>query len=150
MPGLVLCFVLRFESRKRTNNLYNNDPLLFINRLTYFQCSLVGYCAGTKIFLERIKYYFPPLIQGLIAATVSSEIFKCAQPALLFLVPFTLIPLLSIAYLKVNWMIKNLSLSLSESKISFRVIFIQCGQIHSLRITRYHLHHANYYMSNVR
>jgi signal peptide peptidase-like protein 3 len=82
MPGLVLCFVLRFESRKRSNNLYNNDPLLFINRLTYFQCSLLGYCAG------------------LITATISSEIFKCAQPALLFLVPFTLIPLLLIAYLK--------------------------------------------------
>jgi signal peptide peptidase-like protein 3 len=47
MPGLVLCFVLRFESRKRANRLINdNDPLSFINRLTYFQCSLVGYCAG--------------------------------------------------------------------------------------------------------
>jgi len=82
MPGLVLCFVLRFESRKRANNLYNNNPLLFINRLTYFQCSLLGYCAG------------------LLTATISSEIFKCAQPALLFLVPFTLIPLLLIAHLK--------------------------------------------------
>ncbi|CAF0963867.1 unnamed protein product [Adineta steineri] len=82
MPGLVLCFVLRFESRKRTNNLYNNDPLALINRLTYFQCSLFGYCAG------------------LIAATISAEVFKCAQPALLFLVPFTLIPLLLIAHLK--------------------------------------------------
>lgn len=61
MPGLVLCFVLRFESRKRTNNLYNNDPLLFINRLTYFQCSLLGYCAGIKIisiFLLKIKHFF--------------------------------------------------------------------------------------------
>lgn len=84
MPGLVLCFVLRFESRKRANNLYNNNPLLFINRLTYFQCSLLGYCAG------------------LLTATISSEVFKCAQPALLFLVPFTLIPLFFIAYLKVN------------------------------------------------
>ncbi|CAF1404708.1 unnamed protein product [Adineta steineri] len=82
MPGLVLCFVLRFESRKRTNNLYNNDPLALINRLTYFQCSLFGYCAG------------------LIAATISAEVFKCAQPALLFLVPFTLTPLLLIAHLK--------------------------------------------------
>ncbi|CAF1145639.1 unnamed protein product [Adineta ricciae] len=82
MPGLVLCFVLRFESRKRTNNLYNNDPLSLINRLTYFQCSLIGYCAG------------------LLTATISSEVFKCAQPALLFLVPFTLIPLLLIAHLK--------------------------------------------------
>ncbi|CAF0921454.1 unnamed protein product [Rotaria sordida] len=82
MPGLVLCFVLRFESRKRANSLHNNDPLSFINRLTYFQCCLIGYCAG------------------LLAATISSEVFKCAQPALLFLVPFTLIPLLLIAHLK--------------------------------------------------
>ena len=55
MPGLVLCFVLRFESRKRVNNLYNNNPLLFINRLSYFQCCLLGYCAGTKIF-SSISY----------------------------------------------------------------------------------------------
>ncbi|CAF1147061.1 unnamed protein product [Rotaria sp. Silwood1] len=82
MPGLVLCFVLRFESRKRINSLHNNDPLSFINRLTYFQCCLFGYCAG------------------LLAATISSEVFKCAQPALLFLVPFTLLPLLLIAHLK--------------------------------------------------
>jgi signal peptide peptidase-like protein 3 len=59
MPGLVLCFVLRYESRKRANNLYNNDPLLFINRLTYFQCSLLGYCAGKKIYFSRkIKFSF--------------------------------------------------------------------------------------------
>jgi len=82
MPGLVLCFVLRFESRKRFNSTYSNDPLSFFHRLTYFQCSLFGYCAG------------------LLAATISSEVFKCAQPALLFLVPFTLIPLLFIAHLK--------------------------------------------------
>lgn len=82
MPGLVLCFVLRFEARKRTNHLYNNDSFLFVHRLTYFQCCLFGYCAG------------------LVAATISSEVFKCAQPALLFLVPCTLIPLFLIAYLK--------------------------------------------------
>ena len=39
--------------------------------------------------------------EGLLTATISSEVFKCAQPALLFLVPFTLIPLLLIAHLKV-------------------------------------------------
>lgn len=82
MPGLVLCFVLRFESRRRTHHAYSTDPLSFIHRLTYFQCSLLGYIAG------------------LITATISSEVFKCAQPALLFLVPFTLIPLLFIAHLK--------------------------------------------------
>lgn len=38
---------------------------------------------------------------GLLTATLSSEIFKAAQPALLYLVPFTLLPLLMMAYLKV-------------------------------------------------
>ena len=38
---------------------------------------------------------------GLLTATVSSEFFKAAQPALLYLVPFTLLPLLTMAYLKV-------------------------------------------------
>jgi Signal peptide peptidase len=51
---------------------------------SYFHCSLIGY------FL------------GLLTATVSSEIFKAAQPALLYLVPFTLLPLLTMAYLKVR------------------------------------------------
>jgi Signal peptide peptidase len=37
-----------------------------------------------------------------LTATVSSEIFKAAQPALLYLVPFTLLPLLTMAYLKVS------------------------------------------------
>lgn len=39
---------------------------------------------------------------GLLTATVSSEVFKAAQPALLYLVPFTLLPLLTMAYIKVN------------------------------------------------
>lgn len=51
---------------------------------SYFHCSLIGY------FL------------GLLTATVSSEVFKAAQPALLYLVPFTLLPLLTMAYLKVR------------------------------------------------
>lgn len=53
------------------------------SRLTYFHCSLLGY------FL------------GLVTATVSAEVFKAAQPALLYLVPFTLLPLLTMAYVKV-------------------------------------------------
>ena len=52
------------------------------NRISYFHCSLLGY------FL------------GLLTATVSSEFFKAAQPALLYLVPFTLFPLFLMAYLK--------------------------------------------------
>lgn len=39
---------------------------------------------------------------GLLTATVSSEVFKAAQPALLYLVPFTLLPLMTMAYLKVR------------------------------------------------
>ena len=48
---------------------------------------------------------------GLLTATVSSEVFKAAQPALLYLVPFTLLPLLTMAYLKVNSVVKTLLLS---------------------------------------
>lgn len=44
--------------------------------------------------------FFPTT--GLLTATVSSEVFKAAQPALLYLVPFTLLPLLTMAYLKVR------------------------------------------------
>lgn len=39
---------------------------------------------------------------GLLTATVSSEFFRAAQPALLYLVPFTLLPLFIMAYLKVS------------------------------------------------
>jgi len=86
MPGLLLCFVMRYDAYKKAqarkmavagiplpNNWY---------RISYFHCSLFGY------FL------------GLLTATVSSEVFKAAQPALLYLVPFTLLPLFLMAYLK--------------------------------------------------
>lgn len=75
MPGLLLCFVLRYDAYKKSQGITGS-------RLTYFHCSLLGY------FL------------GLLTATVSSEVFKAAQPALLYLVPFTLLPLLTMAYLK--------------------------------------------------
>lgn len=39
---------------------------------------------------------------GLLTATVASRIHRAAQPALLYLVPFTLLPLLTMAYLKVT------------------------------------------------
>ena len=42
---------------------------------------------------------------GLLTATVSSEVFRAAQPALLYLVPFTLLPLLTMAYLKVKYIL---------------------------------------------
>ncbi|XP_030373972.1 signal peptide peptidase-like 3 isoform X2 [Scaptodrosophila lebanonensis] len=86
MPGLLLCFVLRYDAYKKSQGV-TSDPTLpppkgVGSKLTYFHCSLLGY------FL------------GLLTATVSSEVFKAAQPALLYLVPFTLLPLLLMAYLK--------------------------------------------------
>lgn len=55
----------------------------------------------------------------MLTATVSSEVFKQAQPALLYLVPFTLLPLLSMAYIKGDlrrmWTEVNNKLSLVRS-----------------------------------
>ncbi|KAK6190955.1 hypothetical protein SNE40_002712 [Patella caerulea] len=86
MPGLLLCFVLRYDAYKKnqTGSAETGIPPTpsYVQKLTYFHCSLVGY------FL------------GLLTATVSSEMFRAAQPALLYLVPFTLLPLLTMAYLK--------------------------------------------------
>ena len=44
-------------------------------------------------------FYF---LAGLVTATVASEINRSAQPALLYLVPFTLLPLITMAYIKVT------------------------------------------------
>jgi len=86
MPGLLLCFVMRYDAYKRAQAkrmAVAGIPLpSHWYRITYFHCSLLGY------FL------------GLLTATVSSEFFKAAQPALLYLVPFTLLPLFLMAYLK--------------------------------------------------
>ncbi|XP_043211441.1 signal peptide peptidase-like 3 [Amphibalanus amphitrite] len=86
MPGLLLCFVMRFDAYKRAQALSGADATVpsngHLHKITYFHCSLIGY------FL------------GLVTATVSSEVFRAAQPALLYLVPFTLLPLLTMAYLK--------------------------------------------------
>ncbi|XP_064652407.1 signal peptide peptidase-like 3 isoform X2 [Lineus longissimus] len=85
MPGLLLCFVLRYDAYKKTQLISTEaglPPPHMYNKVTYFHCSLIGY------FL------------GLLTATVSSEVFRAAQPALLYLVPFTLLPLVTMAYLK--------------------------------------------------
>ena len=108
MPGLLLCFVLRYDAYKKSQLLHSAEtgvpPPNHFNRITYFHCSLIGY------FL------------GLLTATVSSEFFKAAQPALLYLVPFTLLPLLVMAYLKVSNLKKN---SLISTRDLNRFLF-QC------------------------
>ncbi|XP_078484481.1 signal peptide peptidase-like 3 isoform X1 [Ciona intestinalis] len=86
MPGLLLCFVLRYDNykkRKLEGETYApSSPGNLIYRVRYFHCTLVGYFIG------------------LVTATVASEINSSAQPALLYLVPFTLLPLVTMAYIK--------------------------------------------------
>merc|ERR1719273_8930 len=86
MPGLLLCFVMRYDAYKRAQARRMAEAGIPLpshwHKISYFHCSLFGY------FL------------GLLTATVSSEVFKAAQPALLYLVPFTLFPLFLMAYLK--------------------------------------------------
>ena len=41
-------------------------------------------------------------LSGLVTATTVSELSKTAQPALLYLVPFTILPLITRAYIKVR------------------------------------------------
>lgn len=86
MPGLLLCFVMRYDAYKRAQLARAAEAGIPLpnnwHRISYFHCSLFGY------FL------------GLLTATVSSEVFKAAQPALLYLVPFTLLPLFLMAYMK--------------------------------------------------
>ncbi|CAJ0955352.1 unnamed protein product [Ranitomeya imitator] len=88
MPGLLLCFVLRYDNYKKqaTTDSCGAQGTANISgrmqKVSYFHCTLIGYFVG------------------LLTATVASRIHRAAQPALLYLVPFTLLPLLTMAYLK--------------------------------------------------
>ncbi|KAB1255267.1 Signal peptide peptidase-like 3 [Camelus dromedarius] len=88
MPGLLLCFVLRYDNYKKQasgDSCGASGPANISGRMqkvSYFHCTLIGYFVG------------------LLTATVASRIHRAAQPALLYLVPFTLLPLLTMAYLK--------------------------------------------------
>ena len=57
-----------------------------------------------------------------------SQVFKAAQPALLYLVPFTLFPLFGMAWLKVDFKIFVLYY---HRNFHFRAISGQCGQTRS-------------------
>ena len=50
MPGLLLCFVLRFDAYKKAQLAITDPnapaPASFLHRITYFHCSLVGYFLG--------------------------------------------------------------------------------------------------------
>lgn len=109
-----------FEEIEPNNRLFSTTCRYFLFfACSYFHCSLIGY------------------VLGLLTATVSSEIFKAAQPALLYLVPFTLLPLLTMAYLKVidskpfrvifETLRHNFLLILKFFPVYFRVICEECG-----------------------
>ncbi|XP_033102310.1 signal peptide peptidase-like 3 [Anneissia japonica] len=61
MPGLLLCFVMRYDKYKRQSNLEATTstgiplPPTLADKLTYFHCSLVGYFVGK---LENEKNLF--------------------------------------------------------------------------------------------
>ena len=51
MPGLLLCFVLRYDAYKKAQVYMTADaglppPTTAYNRITYFHCSLIGYFLG--------------------------------------------------------------------------------------------------------
>ena len=49
MPGLLLCFVLRYDAYKRsqpTSDVGVPAPPTVYQKVTYFHCSLIGYFLG--------------------------------------------------------------------------------------------------------
>lgn len=130
MPGLLLCFVLRYDNYKKQANGEVPGPGNMsgrMQRVSYFHCTLIGYFVGKHADgwtdgLERLRVVLVTFFlifssvrfdflyianhvmvcSGLLTATVASRIHRAAQPALLYLVPFTLLPLLTMAYLKVT------------------------------------------------
>jgi len=52
MPGLLLCFVMRYDAHKRIQFAEQNGPetvpvaLTNLQKVTYFHCSLIGYFIG--------------------------------------------------------------------------------------------------------
>lgn len=57
-------------------------------------------------------------------ATVASEVYKAAQPALLYLVPFTLLPILVMAYLKVFIFLINHLPLIYPLDVTFKMNFV--------------------------
>ena len=51
MPGLLLCFVLRFDNHKKRTSETGET-----SKITYFHCSLIGYFIGMLTFLFYYHY----------------------------------------------------------------------------------------------
>jgi len=78
MPGLLLCFVLRYDAYKRnqpTSDVGVPTPPSVYQKLTYFHCSLIGYflgklqhalCSSFELF-EKTVLFIGRMLQGEIA-----------------------------------------------------------------------------------
>ena len=65
MPGLLLCFVLRYDTYKKLQTASAEagvpPPLTYVQRITYFHCSLLGYFLGrckAITLLSYVPYFF--------------------------------------------------------------------------------------------
>ena len=61
MPGLLLCFVLRYDTYKKAQTLSAEagvpPPLNYVQRISYFHCSLVGYFLGRTGFTVHCCHF---------------------------------------------------------------------------------------------
>ncbi|KAJ8312819.1 hypothetical protein KUTeg_010192 [Tegillarca granosa] len=83
MPGLLLCFVLRYDAYKKSQvtmlDVGVPPPPTYVQKVTYFHCSLIGYFLDFDLMTfdpvynymyEEVLYF---ILVGLLTATVSSE-----------------------------------------------------------------------------
>jgi signal peptide peptidase-like protein 3 len=82
LPGFLLCFVRRFDQIIPPRTQLKWTLCTVYSKLSYFQMCLLGYGIGLAL------------------ASLASEYYQAAQPALLYLVPCTLIPLVIKAFLQ--------------------------------------------------
>ena len=105
MPGLLLCFVLRYDAYKKAQHAKMAEAGIPLPsnwaRISYFHCSLFGYFLGLLTATISSEVDFPEGFEmSSLMCFLFPQVFKAAQPALLYLVPFTLLPLFAMAYLK--------------------------------------------------
>lgn len=88
LPGLLLCFAMRFDenhaSLGRSIGAAQSRVLLCCQRWSYFAVALIGYAGG------------------LLVASFVADWYGMAQPALLYLVPGVLIPMVIKAFLQAS------------------------------------------------
>lgn len=81
MPGLLLCFVLRYDNYKKQANGEAGGPGTpgRMGRVSYFHCTLIGYFVGKNRVEKRERWDGPSCNTGLpnpvpVRATLLSEL----------------------------------------------------------------------------